>query len=415
MRESTKHTTEIAAWSHADRRSLVNLRAGNVPDAWTRWVGISVVVGGALIVLRAPWPWALTEVLVVPGWVVGRDLWTVIFQARRSAWAAVARGHERSRLAGAHRRLDPITHDPFRTARAVLRCYSTPIAQRALDTLENINKRLEETLPDRDAQYAGSAFRFHDEGGTLVRYGDPDRVPAFLGPTGRDVFMRVGRTLDDVRLLHNLRIEKAVLLFTFWARALLLGLAPLLGAITFGPVPLHQGSTTVEDILWAVALVYAIAVTVRAPRLSQIVLERTEQAQQLRRRLVLVEVPIATALMIAFPAWPTAAFAAGWTNWWQRNFRPPGEKAEFSWPRLVVYVLVVIASLIAGFLFFGRVSPVHAAEEIVVSLIVIAAVGGSYGAMFPLSGAVLADRGGLPPGPTPRTAAHKAGGRAGDR
>jgi hypothetical protein len=330
----------------------------------------------------------LVIVLTAPAWVIGRDLWSVILIARRSAAAAVSLGHARARQARTHRRLDPITHDPFRDAMAVLARHSGDRATTAYAALADIERELGHTLGDRDGGAAGNAFRFHDGGDTLIRYGDPERAPRFLGPRGRDLFTRLGRVLDDVRLLHDMRIERAVMLFTFWGRALLLAAAPVLAPLTVGPVPLGPEATTLADVIWAVVALYACVIATQAPRLTSMVLSRSDAAQRLRSRLTVLEVPLATVLVIAFPAWPTAAFAAGWTNWWQRNSRPPGVDAEFSWPRLVAFVAVVTVAQIVG-LAWADVGPGPGAVAFVVSLIAIAMVGGSYGAMLPLSLAVL--------------------------
>lgn len=345
-------------------------------------VSIATAIAGV-----SPWV-ALPVSLVAPGWVIGRDLTSTIREARRSTLMAVSQGHARARRARAHTRLDPISHDPFRDALVVLERHDAPEIISAAGVLRRIERELLTTAGDRDESALGSAFNFHKEGGQLIRYGDPERAPTFLGPLGRDLVVRFGRTLDDVRLLHEYRIERSVMLFTFWGRALLLAVAPTCGGLTFGTVPLSDDASTAANLLWGALTAYSFGLTVFAPGLTALVLDRTERAARARRWLTAVEVPLATVATLAFPAWPVAAFAAGWTNWWQRNSRPPESKAEFSWPRLFVFLLIVAATLAAGLADAG-VDFWAAAVEVVVSFAVIGVVGGSYGAMFPLSLAVL--------------------------
>jgi hypothetical protein len=322
------------------------------------------------------------------GWVIGRDVWMVIVQSRRAVAEAVANGHARARRARAHEKLDPITHDPFRDARGVLARHPSAGATSALAVLEAIETALAETLGERDGSASGNAFKFHEEGASLLRYGDPERAPARLRPAARDMYLRLGRTLDDVRLLHDLRIEYAVMLFTLWGRSLLLLAAPALGSVTFSEVPLSSETSVAANALWAISAAYAVWLAVQAPELTKLVLSRTLEATRLRTRLTVVEAPLAVLLVVAFPCWPVAAFAAGWTNWWQRNSQPPDAKAEFSWPRLAAFLGVMVSAQAFG-LALHHGSAANGLVELLASLAAIGVVGGSYGAMFPLSGAVL--------------------------
>jgi hypothetical protein len=90
--------------------------------------------------------------------------------------------------------------------------------------------------------------------------------------------------------------------------------------------------------------------------------------------------PIAVAAMIATPCWPVAAFAAGWLNWWQRL----GVHVR----RGLVWLAAVVVSLSVGMVLAGAAAA-NIAAEIGISLTAIALIGGSYGAMLPMTVATL--------------------------
>ncbi len=222
----------------------------------------------------------------------------------------------------------------------------------------------------------------------MKRYGDPANLPGWLpGARPRAALLQIGRVLDDIRLLHSEAIERAVLMFTLWARALLLVLAPTLGALSFAPAPDLDGSWP-RLVPWVVALVWAIATALAAPRIGALAMEDSVAGLRTRRVLLAVELPLAVALALTHPGWPAVAFAAGWTNWWQR-LGPTPAVPDFSWPRLAAWVSVTAGAQAAGLILgAGDVVWWAAVLEVAVTLGVIAVIGGSYGAMLPVSASV---------------------------
>ena len=78
----------------------------------------------------------------------------------------------------------------------------------------------------------------NSDGLTTKQYGDPANLARWIrGSRLRAAALYAGRVLDDVRLLNVAATEALVLTFTLWARALLLVLAPALGALSVAPAP----------------------------------------------------------------------------------------------------------------------------------------------------------------------------------
>ncbi len=214
----------------------------------------------------------------------------------------------------------------------------------------------------------------------LIRlYGDPANLPDRLGPRSRDVLARVGAVLDDVRILNTPQTEWAVLLFTLWARVLLVAGAPLLASASLGYVPLQDG-WSLRDLPWALASAWSTATALCAPWIATTVMRRDARGAQVRRRLLLVEIPLSLGAIVLTPCWAVATFAAGWTNWWQRP--------EFVWLRLWTWMAVVCGLLAAGMAIRGTTAT-DVAMEFVVAMTVVAIIGASYGAMLPLSTSLL--------------------------
>jgi hypothetical protein len=236
----------------------------------------------------------------------------------------------------------------------------------------------------------------------IKTYGDPANLPDWLGPRSRDVVARVGAVLDDVRVLNTVQIEWAVLLFTLWARALLVCGAPWLVAVSVGDPPLRDGWSAL-DLGWALAAAWSVATALRAPWIATTVMRRDERGALLRRRLLVVEVPLSVVAIVCAPCWAVVVFAVGWTNWWQRP--------DFSWPRLALWMGLVLALLVTGAAIQGDGAGVVAAE-FVIAMTVVAIIGAAYGAMLPVSATIMVRTliGGLA---TPRRARGRADERIG--
>ena len=230
----------------------------------------------------------------------------------------------------------------------------------------------------RAGSYAGAA-RFEDPGVLMRLYSDPANLPDRLGPRGRDVLVRIGAVLDDVRVLNTPQTEWAVLLFTLWARALIVGGASLLATTSFGYPPL-DGGWSARDLPWAVAVVWSAAAALCAPWIATTVMRHDEMGATLRRGLLSVEVPLAVVAIACSPCWPVAAFAVGWSNWWQRP--------DFTFGRLATWIAVTGGLLVTA-MALGGADAGAAGAEFAITMTVSAIIGASYGTMLPVSASLL--------------------------
>jgi hypothetical protein len=397
------------------------LRVASTNRGWAAAVLVGAALVGMAEALGMPPVVVVTVALLVPLVVVG-DLVIEIMLRRRSMVVAGLESHLADER-GLHAldRLEEPTHghlslaaEGLAAARERMLAIGGSGAQGletvvgALAVVEGLEDAIRETGPARAVRRGDGRWRavgglaaknsYHAEDDPMTLYQDPLNLPDWIrGPRIRDVLMRFGAVLDDVRLLHDARIEWSVLLFTMWARLVLVALAPLLAGATFGRAPL-SGGFKARDVPWLVAVILSSVTAVAAPRVAQSVMRRDSRGAEVRGWLLVVEIPVAVAAMLATPCWPVASFAAGWTNWWQRP--------TFSWRKLIAWILSVSACLIVGMLLAdlagGRIAP-----EIAVSMAVIAVIGSSQGAMLPISMTMLAQVivGGLV---SPRRARHRA-------
>jgi len=344
---------------------------------------------------------ALLLGLACVAWGVGRAVAVLIVTGYQEVTDLTARRLARAARHYADELLDARTHDPFRGAADALHrargrgVTDQPAIDRAMTSIEAVDAALRETSTARrvgrrenEASLFGGVASEHRGAIEVTRlYGDPLTLPGWLRPGPRDALLRVGRVLDDVRLLHSMQLEWSVMLLTLWARAILVGLSPLLGAVAFAPLPLDDGFEF-ATVPWLLAAGWAAGCALIAPRTARLVLSRTDAGHAARRVLLAVEVPLACVTAVLFPAWTVVVFAAGWTNWWQRQWNDPQAKAEFSWSRLGIFLAVVVSTQVAGLVLHG-VGAGGALIEVLAALAAIAVVGGSYGAMWPVSAAVL--------------------------
>ncbi len=296
--------------------------------------------------------------------------------------------------------LDARSHDPCGHVRRTLADHgphagAAPSLAHLEATLARVDGRLRNTEKERRAWLVsgppaliGGLASSSEAGIPLKRYGDPINVPPWLaGPRAQPALLRVGGVLDDIRLLPSAEIEWAVLTFTLWARALLLVLAPALGVLSLAPPPDLDGDW-VGLAPWALALAFALTTALLAPRIATLTMQESVAGLHTRRALLAFELPLAITLALTCPGWAAVAFAAGWTNWWQRLGRTPAIP-DFSWLRLAGWITVTAGAQAAGLVVGpGEVVWWHAIAEVAITLGVIAVIGGSYGAMLPVSAGV---------------------------
>jgi hypothetical protein len=325
------------------------------------------------------------------------ELLGLVQQRSHDLHESIVRRLAEVRIEHADERVDALSHDPLRLVTLVLVDgeRSDAAVTRAIEDLRRALARVrtlhEATRAQRrrwqtDGQpelIGGLARARADD--DVKHYGDPANLPAWLrGRGSRAALLRVGRVLDDVRLLHSNQIERVVLTFTLWARALLLVLAPALGAFTVAPPPRLDGDPLLL-VPWLLALVWALAAALAAPRIARLAMAESAAGLRMRRVLLAVELPLAVALALTVPAWPAVAFAAGWTNWWQRLGRTPAVP-DFSWTRLAIWIAITVGTQSAG-VALAATDPAWwaAGLEVTFTVAVIAVIGGSYGAMLPVS------------------------------
>jgi|GEM_PF-5539720 len=323
---------------------------------------------------------------VVAGAAVAAGQAAAYANARRAIRQALAIGPQRRRFetnrARAYRDLeiDDASHTPFRVALDSLRRLDDagvpPAAQaavtRAREAMATIEAQLAETRSERTARQAEALRRwlggFAPEapsraGDPLALYGE---APDGLSPLLADVVAQVGSVLDEVRLLHSRDIEWSTLLFTLWARAALVGLAPALGS----------AAPARRDAIWATAAGLALGSAGAAPSIADLAMDRGRNGVRARTLLLAAELPVSGLLAYFQPSWATVVFAGGSINWLQRP--------DFRWPRLAACVLALSGLQAAGLRRRGA-SATQAAREIALTLALIFYTGSSYGAVLPLS------------------------------
>lgn len=307
-------------------------------------------------------------------------------EAQQAELAAARLGRS---LGAAHQPLSNVQPD----LEAVLRVLGagpwTPAARTALVRLGRIGGLLERSRPLRDALaddngalpvIGGHAAHVpHRRGDPLKLYGRRDAAPESLPASVRRALRHIGVVLDEIRLLHTAEIERSVLVYTLVARAALVCCAPVLGRWSAAPSPL-DGLGTARDAVWAPIALVSLATAARARGIAELAMRDDPEGWRMRRRLLALEVPLAVAGLLLAPSWTVAVFAAGWTNWWQRQ--TPG--LEFDWIKLGAFV-VVVAGLQQLGLAWGGVAPSDAVGESVLTLAAILAIGASYGVMLPLA------------------------------
>lgn len=329
---------------------------------------------------------ALLATLLAGGRLVERAIKVTRARADQQALAAearfgagVARAHDWIRVGGDLRAL---------LSRGSLDSRLREAIGKALATTEGLGEAMRSTQAARTRRdgsgppLGGHAPEVLERiGGSLKPFSWTPRrlVPVPLRGAGTQFSL----VMDEVRVLHNADIERAVLLFTLVSRAALVTLAPLLGAWTRAATPVAE-TGTVADFVWASAAIVSLATAAIAPRVADTAMRDTDQASQFRRRLLAIEVPIALSALILLPAWTVVVFTAGWTNWWQRQT----PRLEFDWAKLAIFAVAVVVLQATG-LTIQSIPPADVVLEIAISLLALSMVGGSYGAMLPLAFATI--------------------------
>jgi hypothetical protein len=288
------------------------------------------------------------------------------------------------------------SHGPFAFVKQLLGHYRPPnaAAQRSLqavdDALDAVLLRLRASHARRllwastGAPELIGGLATTSRGLTVKYYGDPVNLPRSLrGRRARPVALQIGRVLDDIRLLNTVRTEAMVMGFTLWARALLLVLAPALGALSAAPPPsLDAGWARLAP--WLLAVGWALGCAVAAPQIAGLVTAPSDAGRRARQALLAIELPLAIALTLSTPGWPAVVFAAGWVNWWVR-IGPTTSIPDFSWTRAAIWTLVTFGAQVVGLALTlsGPVWP-RAAGEAAITLGVVVLVADTYGAMLPV-------------------------------
>jgi len=214
-------------------------------------------------------------------------------------------------------------------------------------------------------------------GGELKPY---SWTPAHLIPGRlRGAATQTSMVIDEIRVLHNAEIERSVLLLTLVSRAVLILLAPMLGGWIIADTPVVD-TGSIANLAWLLAALTSLGTMLAAARVVEKAMSDTEQGFRFRRRLLQIEVPVALAVLLLQPVWTVAIFAAGWTNWWQRQT----PALAFDWRKLAIFAAAVSGLQAVG-LSLQSVPPGPAAVEICATLLVMAVTGASYGAMLPLT------------------------------
>jgi hypothetical protein len=128
----------------------------------------------------------------------------------------------------------------------------------------------------------------NDEGPMLL-YSDPMNLPTWVPDRLERPLTGLGAQLDEARKLHGADIERAVLMFTVWARLVLISLAPILASATFGTVPGAEGLDA-GDLPWGLAVLCCV----NEPKPERFPGRRSgsERLAALRRRLPGAEIPV---------------------------------------------------------------------------------------------------------------------------
>jgi hypothetical protein len=270
---------------------------------------------------------------------------------------------------------------------------STAMAARIEESLQAVamlSQLLRRSAPARDALVdedgvvplvGVSAAQQHKRGPRAVRplYGSRDGLPSFAPAELRAAARQVGLILDETRLLHTADVERAVLLFTLLSRAVLVSLSPLLGGWSTVRQPL-AGGLRATDIPWMAASATSVATALTGPWVVRLAMEDSAAGRRFRNRLLLIEVPVASATLFFSPSWTVVVFASGVTNWWQRQ----NTSLAFNWRKLPIYVAGVVVLQGAG-LARDHVPLNTASLEVFGALVAILITGASYGAMLPLT------------------------------
>lgn len=367
---------------------------------WRLTLALGSLVVATLLLLHAPAWFVVASGLAAAAVAIGGVVLDIVGEHDERV-EAIWQARSVVGALAADERLDDLFHDPLKESLDALeslrrqaiareaRPAETDVLARAQQVLTGLDTRFRDTRDQRarfrrtarDGRYRrlelspdDDAERPDDEGPMLL-YSDPMNLPAWVPDRLERPVTAIGALLDEVRKLHDAEIERAVLLFTMWARLLLVALAPILAGATFGTVPGADGLGA-ADLPWGLAVICSVATALSAPRLATAVMRRDERGAQSRRALLWLEVPICVAAILCTPCWPVMVFAAGWTNWWQRPV--------FNWVKLVIWIVAVSGALVAGQALAGDLGW-DAALECAIAMAVIGVIGGSYGAMLPIS------------------------------
>lgn len=257
----------------------------------------------------------------------------------------------------------------------------------ALKSSKSLDREIRDSIPERRSltehgiEY-GQVAAYADEAESGLEappnlYSDHmslNRVVREFGP--RKLLLNLGGLVDDVRMLHDRDLERVVLNVTLWARLLVLLAAPLLAAASFGRTPLAGGFAW-SDSVWLLALVVAAGTAAFSTRIADAVMRRDAAGRESRKRLLLVEVPVACGLLVLAPSWPVIVFSVGWINWWQRPV--------YRWRVAAIWIALCAGLIVAGGVARSSGSTLALLPELGIAMATMAIIGSSYGAILPLS------------------------------
>jgi hypothetical protein len=223
--------------------------------------------------------------------------------------------------------------------------------------------------PDGDGSVFGSTSRVVD---TWER---EEKTPTWWPAQARAVWVDTGaRWADDIRLLHTAEIERVALAGTLMLRAAFIATLPLWAGLTAGLVPDARPVTWVT-VVWLCASVWVIGVALASPWIIELIVS-PRGGLTLRKVLVILEVPLALALLVTAPSWVAFQFVAGPVNWLMRPVWSLRRLLVCATGFLLVLVVTLAMRTISG------LGPI--ALEAVVSILVLAVISSSFGLMVPL-------------------------------
>lgn len=240
--------------------------------------------------------------------------------------------------------------------------------------IDSISSRLDTDTRRVTEAHAGSSgpSRFLDDlisRGPSVFEGaapEPWSAPASQG-SARDRLVPIMNIADVIRLLHDRNVEHWSLHATLWLRAVLVALAPWLGA-PWAPEPILPA----DSPLWMAAAGWSIVTAVLSTTI--VPLTMAPERRGFRTALLLVEIPLSAASVVASPSWAAMCMFAGPVNWMQRP--------TWHLRTLARWAVLAFGSLAVGWA-IAHGSPSGLGIQVLASAAALFVISCSYGLMIP--------------------------------